>query len=842
MNGFALTWKLARRELRGGVRGFRILIACLALGVASIAAVGTVSEAIVAGLRADGRALLGGDVDLRLLHRTTTQDQDAYLAQQAEDLSRTVEMRAMTRPADRRGRRAMVELKAVDEAYPLVGDVALVPDLPLEEAVARRDGTWGAVAEQTLLTRLGVGVGDRLHIGEATVEVRAVIEREPDRVASVFNFGPRLMVADDALPDTGLVQPGSLIRYHTRITVPAETGVVSWIEDLKAAFPKAGWRIRDTGGAAPGLARFIERMTLFLSFVGLTALLVGGIGVANAVGSYLDSKTATIATLKCLGAPGRLVFRTYLLQIAVLSAVGIVIGLALGVALPTVVLLAVGNLLPVRTEIAVYPLPMVLAAAFGVLVALTFALWPLARARGVAAASLFRTVVAPTRAKVRARDLAAVGGGALALAALTLATANDRYFAYWFVGGAAATLLLLRLGATAIMALAARLPRPRNTVWRLALANLHRPGTPTPNVVLSLGTGLSVLVAVALIEANLSNQISERLPKQAPAFFFIDIQSGQVDAFDAAVRSVNGAGELQRVPSLRGRIVRIAGVPVEKATVAPEAAWAVRGDRGLTYAVAKPARAKVIAGQWWPPDYDGPPIVSVDAGIARGFGVDVGDTITLNILGREITVRIASLREIDWRSVPFDFVFIFAPGALEGAPHTHIAAVAAPPEAEDAIEEAVTDRFANVTAIRVRDALEAVNEMLSGIGHAVRSTASITLVAGALVLAGAIAAGRQRRIYGSVVFKVLGATRGRIVRAFIVEYGLMGLVTGLIAAVIGTTTAWAVIVFLMDSEWVFRPAVVAVTAVVCILITQAMGFAGTWRALSEKAAPHLRNE
>ena len=842
MNGFALTWKLARRELRGGVRGFRILIACLALGVASIAAVGTVSEAIVAGLRADGRALLGGDVDLRLLHRTTTIEQDTYIAERALAVSRTTEMRAMTRPEERRDRRAMIELKAVDDAYPLVGDVELVPDVALDEALARRGGTWGAVAEATLLARLGAAVGDRLRVGEATVEVRAVIEREPDRVASVFNFGPRLMVAVDALPETGLVQPGSLIRYHTRIAVPEETGVVAWIEDLKATFPKAGWRIRDTGGAAPGLARFIERMTLFLGFVGLTALLVGGIGVANAVGSYLDSKTATIATLKCLGAPGRLVFRTYLLQIAVLSAIGIVIGLALGVALPTAVLLAVGNLLPVRTEIAVYPLPMVLAAAFGVLVALTFALWPLARARGVSAASLFRTVVAPTRAKVRARDIAAVGAGAVALAALTLATANDRYFAYWFVGGAAATLLLLRLGATAIMALAARLPRPRNTVWRLALANLHRPGTPTPNVVLSLGTGLSVLVAVALIEANLSNQISERLPKQAPAFFFIDIQSGQVDAFDAAVRSVDGAGELQRVPSLRGRIVRIAGVPVEQAKVAPEAAWAVRGDRGLTYAVAKPARAKVIAGQWWPSDYDGPPIVSLDAGIARGFGVGVGDTITLNILGREITVLIASLREIDWRSVPFDFVFIFAPGALEGASHTHIAAVAAPPEAEDAIEAAVTDRFANVTAIRVRDALEAVNEMLSGIGHAVRSTAPITLVAGALVLAGAIAAGRQRRIYDSVVFKVLGATRGRIVRAFIIEYGLMGLVTGIIAAVIGTTTAWAVIVFLMDSEWVFRPAVVAVTAVVCILITQAMGFAGTWRALSEKAAPHLRNE
>jgi len=842
VNGLALAWRLARRELRGGVQGFRILIACLALGVASIAAVGTVSEAVVAGLRADGRALLGGDVDLRLLHRPTTKDQDAYIAERAAAVSRTMEMRAMTRPAERRDRRAMIEFKAVDDAYPLVGDMDLVPGLALDAALARRDGVWGAVAEATLLARLDAGVGDRLRVGEATVEVRAVIEREPDRVASVFNFGPRLMVAAEALPETGLVQPGSLIRYHTRITVPADTGVVAWIEDIKAAFPKAGWRIRDTGGAAPGLARFIERMTLFLGFVGLTALLVGGIGVANA--SYLDGKTATIATLKCLGAPGRLVFRVYLLQIAVLSAVGIGIGigLVLGVALPAAVLLAVGDLLPVRTEVSVYPLPMVLAAVFGVLVALTFALWPLTRARGVAAASLFRTVVAPTRARIRARDLAAVAAGAAALAALTLATANDRYFAYWFVGGAAATLALLRLGATAMMALAARLPRPRNTVWRLALANLHRPGTPTPNVVLSLGTGLSVLVAVALIEANLSNQISERLPKQAPAFFFIDIQSGQVEDFDAAVRSVDGAGELRRVPSLRGRIVRIAGVPVERAQVAPEAAWAVRGDRGLTYAVAKPEQAKVVAGRWWPPDYDGPPIVSMDAGIARGFGVGVGDTITLNILGREITVRIASLREIDWRSVPFDFVFIFAPGALEGAPHTHIAAVAAPPEAEDAIEAAVTDRFANVTAIRVRDALEAVNEMLSGIGHAVRSTASITLVAGALVLAGAIAAGRQRRIYDSVVFKVLGATRGRIVRAFIIEYGLMGLVTGVIAAVIGTTTAWAVIVFLMDSEWVFRPAVVAVTAVVCILTTQAMGFAGTWRALAEKAAPHLRNE
>jgi putative ABC transport system permease protein len=376
---------------------------------------------------------------------------------------------------------------------------------------------------------------------------------------------------------------------------------------------------------------------------------------------------------------------------------------------------------------------------------------------------------------------------------------------------------------------------------RLALANLHRPGSVTPSVVMSLGLGLSVLVAVALIDGNLSRQVAERLPERAPAFFFIDIQPDQVADFAATVAALPGASGYRSVPTLRARITHIAGVPVEDAEIAAGSQWAVRGDRALTYAAEKGTDAKLVDGAWWPADYSGPPLISLDAGLAEGFGVTVGDTLTLNVLGREVTARIASTREIDWRSLRFDFAIIFAPGTLESAPQTHIAAVEAPLEAEEAVA-AATDAFPNISAIRVRDALEAVARILDGIAVAIRGTASVTVLAGALVLAGTVAAGEQRRIYDAVVFKVLGATRRRILGVFLLEYGVLGLATGAVGAVVGTLAAWAVIRFLMQSEWVFLPGTITATVAACIAITLVVGLIGTARALGHKAAAHLRNE
>jgi putative ABC transport system permease protein len=840
MNGLALAIRLARRELRAGVKGFRIFIACLALGVGAIAGVGSLSSSIVAGLRADARTLLGGDVDLRLVSRPSPPAEAAFLAANAQAVSKVVEMRAMAR-LEKGAKRTLVEMKAVDGAYPLVGTVGLAPVQPQAAALARRDGAWGAAVDANLLTRLDVKLGDRVLIGDAVFELRATIVKEPDRVATVFSLGPRFLVADQALDATGLVRPGSRIHYHTRVTLAPTTDGEAWIETVKQTFPKAGWRIRGLDAAAPGIQRFIERMTLFLTFVGLTALLVGGIGVGNAVKSYLDSKTATIATMKCLGAPAALVFRVYLVQVAALSLVGIALGIIAGAVLPLAGLKVAAAWLPVQPVAALYPLPLALGAAFGLLMALTFALWPLARARDVSAAGLFRDLVAPVRARPRLSDAVFVGLGVLALAGLTIISASDRYFSYWFVGGALVTVAVLRAGAAGLIAGAGRIKGWRTATWRLGVANIHRPGNATSSVVLSLGLGLSVLVAITLIEGNLSHQIEERLPDEAPAFFFIDIQPDQAQPFDDTVSAVAGAQGLRRVPSLRGRIVKIAGVAVEDAKIAPGSTWAVRGDRALTYAAEVPADTRITAGEWWPADYRGPALISLDAGLARGFGVDLGDTLTLNVLGREFTAAIASLREIDWRSLRFDFAIIFAPGTLEGAPHSHIAAVNATPAAEEAVERAVARAFPNVSAIRVREALEAASRILDGIGQGVRSTALISILAGALVLGGAVAAGQRRRIYDAVVFKVLGATRTTVLKAFIVEYSILGLATGAIAAAVGTLTAWAVVIFLMNMAWTFLPGVVVATVAAAVVLTLAAGFAGTWRAMGQKSAPHLRN-
>jgi len=837
MMGWALAARYARRELRSGLAGFRVFVACLVLGVAAIAAVGTLSASITEGLRRDARVLNGGDISVALSQRPASEAEYAALAANGR-VSTTLEMRAMARVPDSS---SLVELKAVDSLYPLAGAVELEGGSSLSDALAVRDGQAGAVAERSLLIKLNRGIGDMIEIGDASFRISGTITREPDKIASVLSFGPRVMISAEALAATQLVQPGSQIRYEYHVAVPQAGNVAAAAAALEADFPQAGWRIRTTDEAAPGIRRFVDQLTLFLTFVGLTTLLVGGVGVTNAVAAYLDGRMRTIAMLKCLGASSGFIFRVYLIQILALSGFGLLIGISVGAILPPLGVHLAGDLLPIRPEIGLYPTPLLAAAAYGLLIAVTFTLWPLSRARAVSAANLFR-VFDNAKAVPRARDLAAIAFCGAALAGLTIATASNRWFAIWFVLGALASFGLLSFAARGVKTLARKFHASGGVTLRLALANLHRPGATTTGVVLSLGLGLSVLVAIVLIGSNINRQIEDRLSEGAPAFFFLDIQPDQVAAFDRTITGTPGMSGYKRVASLRGRIVAIDEVPVEQVEIATDVQWAVRGDRALSYSVAPPDGARIVAGTWWPADYSGPPLISMDANIARGFGVGVGDSLTLNILGRDIVGTIASLREIDWRSLRFDFAIILSPGILEAAPHTHVAAVSVPVVGEEDLERAISKSFVNVSVVRVRDALEQARELLGGINVAVSATSAITLAAGALVLAGAVAAGRRRRVFDAVVFKVLGATRLMILRAFLLEYGLLGLATGIISAVVGTLVAWAISKWLMNLAWSFDAVAVAATVGVTTLVALLAGFAGTWRALGQKAAPLLRNE
>lgn len=840
--GLGLAFRLARRELRGGLRGFYIFLACLALGVGAIATVQSVSSGILEGLREDGRAILGGDILVRNLYRPIGPEAKGWLADRADAVSAGAEMRAMARNAADDS--ALVEFKAVDGLYPLFGAMELRDGGTLEAALARIDGRWGAVAEDTLLDRLGLAVGDQLQVGQATFDIRAAIEREPDRAAGGgFSLGPRLMVSLDALPDTGLLQPGSMVTYEYRVRLPSGDAAGAVTEALETAFPERNWRVRDFTDASPRLERMVNRLTLFLTLVGLTALLVGGVGVGNAVRAFLDGKLATVATLKCLGAPGSLIFRTYLLQILILAGGGVLIGLAIGIAAPPLVNALVADLLPIEAEVGIHPWALALAAAFGLLTALSFSLWPLARAPEVPAAGLFRALVSPDKGWPRGGYVAATAVSAMALAGLAVATAQDRMFALAFVGGAALTILAFRAAGWAAVRLARAAGRPKRPGLRLALANLHRPGAPTGSVILSLGLGLTVLVAIVLIEGNMSRQVRESLPEVAPSFFFIDIQPDQIGPFTDLVTGMEGASNLESVPSLRGRIVAINGVPAEQALVEPGESWLLHGDRGVTYAAHPSPGDRIIAGEWWPEDYDGPPLISIYQDIGTAFGIGVGDEITVNILGRDLTATVANLRAIEWETLSINFTMVFSPEPLNGVPHTYLATIhTASPEIDARVQRAVTDAFANVTAVRVRDVLETVNGILRQIGAAVRGTAGITLIAGTLVLAGAIAAGHRRRVYDSVVLKVLGATRADVLRAFSIEYGILGLLTAAIAALVGTVAAWAVLTRIMEIEWVFLPRAVLLTTAICTAITLGCGFIGAWRALSQKAAPLLRTE
>ncbi len=839
MTRLPLSLRLALREMRGGLRGFRIFLACLTLGVAAIAAVGALSASIEEGLSVNARALLGGDIEISQTARGLAADEVAYLRATSDSVALTREMRAMARLADG-GEATLVELKGVPDSYPLYGAMEIDPPMPLAQALGMRDGRFGAVAEHALFVRLGAEVGDIVKVGGADYVLRGRIVREPDRGANAFSLGPRLMLGDAGLEAAGLVREGSLVRYKYRVRLDSSDDTGAWIDGLRAEFPDSLWRVRDALQAQPSIGQFIDRLAVFLTLAGVTALLVGGIGVGNAVQAYLAGKTETIATLKCLGAPGGLVFRIYLTQIGLLSATGIAIGLALGALAPFLGAALFADNLPVQVSPGFHPAPLAMAALFGALTALVFAMWPLARARDVPAAGLFRAIVAPVRRWPRAPYLVIAALATAALIALAVFGTGQAFIAQWFVVGAVVLLLVFRAAAALIVAAVRAMGRPRNPFLRLAVSNLTRPGAPTANVVVSLGAGLTVLVATVLVQGNLSRQISERIPQVAPAFFFIDIQPDQAAEFDSVVRGAAGFASLERVPNLRGRVVGINGTPLAEAELTGEVAWISHHEFGFTYAAEKPMRANITSGTWWPAGFTGPPTISLDEEMAHDLGLELGDTLTFNILGREVTAQIRNLRRIDWQDFGINFFVIFAPGTLEGAPQTHLATATIEASGEDAVYAEVTERFANISVIRVREVIETAARLLERIGIAAAGAAGLTIASGVLVLAGAIAAGHRRRVYDAVILKVLGATRSDVLRAYVLEFALLGVLTATLAGLAGTLAAYLVVVQVMHGEWSFAALAMVGTAGGGVLVTTALGFVGTWLALGQKPAPVLR--
>ncbi|MBB6308524.1 ABC transporter permease [Xanthobacter tagetidis] len=833
----------ALRELRGARQGFTVFLLCLALGVAAIAGIGSFARALTEGLDREGRSILGGDASFTLTQREASEMELGFLSGHGE-VNRVATLRAMARTAA--GDAALAELKAVDPNYPLAGQLELSPPQPPGTLFAPGRGLPGAAAEPALLGRLGLKIGDQVKLGDATFEIRAELVSEPDKLSAGIGLGPRLIISAGDLPATGLIQPGSLVRWSYRVLLPdaAPAALDALMEAAHARFDDAGFEMRTRHGATPQLERSMGRIGQFLTLVALTALLVGGVGIANAVSSHLSAKRATIATLKALGATRAQVFAAYGIEMAVIAAIGIAAGLAVGAAIPFAGAAALSAVIPYPVAPRLDLATLGLATLYGLLVAGLFTVLPLARAQETPAAMLFRDTTGEAGPRLPRRPLIAAALLGLGLVALALATAVDLRAAAIFIAAAAGVFALLRLVGAGLVALARRLPRPRAVVPRLALANIHRPGALTPTVVLSLGLGLSLMVAIGLIDRSLTQELAGPVQEEAPSFFFVDVPSTEEDAFARFIAARAPGAALRAVPMLRGRILSLNGVPADAVRPSADAAWVLQSDRGITFSATLPEGSRLAEGTWWDAN-ESAPLVSFDAKIAAGLGLKVGDSVSVNVLGRVITARIANLREVKWERLGINFVMVFSPATFAGAPHSMLATLTFPGGADAAGEIALLNQVAAawpaITVVRVKETLEEARRMVENLSLGIRAASLVTLLTSLLVLSGALAAGQQRRVYEAVILKTLGATRARLIAAFALEYAGIGLATALVAVAAGSLAAYGVAVFVMEIGFTFSATVAFGAALGALVVTVSLGLLATLRALSAPPARVLRH-
>ena len=838
-----LSLRFAARELRSGVRGFRIFLACLALGVAAIAAAGSTAEAFRRGLAGEAREILGGDVVVSGDRAFSPPELKAFA--HAGRPAYSAATRGMAEAPS--GERRMVELRGVDRAYPLAGQVELTDaagrSVALSDALQPRGEVPGAAVEQALLDRLRLGLGQTFTVGDKPFVARAVLVSEPDRLTRGFALGPRVLIRLGAFKAGGFFKAPGFAGEAVRLELANGESPSRAIGRLRAALPHSGFEMRDRTHAANGVDRLIDQLEYFLGFVGLASLVAGGLGVAGAVSAYLEGKTPAIAALKALGATSGLIRDLYLIQIALLAALGVGLGLAVGAAAPFLLGWIAKDSLPVPALFALYPEPLERAAAFGLLAAAAFSLGPLARARATRPSALFRRELGG-RIGFGIELVLAVASG-LGLAGLAILTAPTPVAAAIMIGGVAVTFGLLWLLGRLAVTLAGRLRGLASGPIRLGLANLAGPRSAARAATPAIGLGVALLAAVVLIQSSLLSEVKVTAPKAAPALVFTEIPGDRVQAFDRVAQASLGPLTLdryQRWPFFTGRITGVNGRRIDRAALPRDRRWAFDRDMPMAIIAAEPPGSELTAGRWWPAAYAGPPLVALDEEVAKAAGLKVGGRLTLSALGRDIEVRIAALRRVSFGGFGPSFTVVVDPQALQGAVLSNVAIAKATKVQEESLLHALARDFPEVNVISVREQLEAASGMFDRLALAVRGAASVAALAGLLVLVGAIAAGARARAREAATLKVLGASRGQILAAYVVEYGLVGLIAGAAGVALGYAAAWPVVVKVFRLGWAVDWTGVAALVGGAAGIAALGGLLAAFAALAQRPAPALRAE
>lgn len=888
----SLSSRMAWREIRAGWRHFLFFLVCIAVGVGALVTVSVFATNVEQTIAREARSLMGGDIEVRL-SRPISAEGHGVLDSLAErgiavtHASELIAMAAVQAPAGvpQQGQTSqVVELKAVEPTYPLYGVVTVEPDHPLHGYLGITScGTiscHGAVVQESLLIRLGLRLGQHLRIGDELFTVTGLLRKEPDRMANAFSLGPRVMISQDGLAAARLIKLGSRVRERYLLRIPPGSGVMPLVHELRGRLVKDQARVSSSQDAQPQLKRFLDQMGRYLGLVGLTALFVGGIGVATTVHAFMREKVTTIAIMKTLGATTAVIIGIYLRQVLMLALLGSLLGTAVG--------LSMQQVMPglVKTAFAIDLLEqidfsstvswaslmvVVKGVVLGLLTAVLFTLWPLLRVREIRPVVILRRDLATMRNVQEARHRNRSAGGwrscgqshdGISIAAAAVIALGLGLLAVWQAGSWAVGLLyaagllaavLILLGSAGVFVSLVRLmPRPRSLPMRQALGNLHRPGSQATGIMVAIGLALMVTATVSILERALVEQVITNRPNEAPTFFFIDIQPDQREGVLNLIHSQTGALDLDAIPLVRSRLASVNGQMV-KAEEDPASSAADREERRknwyltreyvLTFSETLPTGNELTKGTWWPHGFaPGRPLVSIEEEAARHLELDVGSTIELEIQGAVVSAEVSSIRKVEWGNFTTNFYIILSPGSLEGAPFTYVATARVRPEQEVPLQQAMVAAFPNVTAINIGDVLDSFTAMLDRLALAIRAVALFSVLSGAVVMGAALSATRYRRLYESVVLKALGATRGLLLQSFASEYVLLGLAAGLIGVVLANVLAWGVLRFLFELEWSFHPAVAALSLASTIGLTLAVGFVSTFRLLGQRPLPVLRHE
>jgi putative ABC transport system permease protein len=800
------------------------------VAIAGLASVTSLASSVDSAIAANGRQLLGGDLMLSVAQREAGADERAAIDALGRS-SKSITTRAML--VAPQGRSLLAELSSVDAQWPLAGKV--------EWASGSKRPAGAAVAiGREIVERLGIGIGDDVRIGRATYRVSAIIDKMPR--SSGFALAPPALMDEAGLAMSGLIQPGSLSNTSYRIVLPpnADAEAEAAGKAFQKRFPEGGWRSTSREEAGAGTRRFIDRLGQMLLLVALSALAIGGLGMSSATAAFAASRRPTIAILKLVGARRSTVNAMLLAEIGIVAGLAILVGLAAGAMAPALVGKLTETLLPVAPDTSPQWVALGQAALFGMLISFAASWRMVANAGDTRPARLLRGDVGNGEPLRWPTFLLPASALALA-AAIAIGSASDPWFAATGLAGIAVLcglFALLGLGVRRIARGAKHLGSP---ITRLGIAALDRPGAATGRLAVSLGLGLTLLVTLAGTASSILAEIDTAVPRRAPALFLVDIPRSEEEKFRSLAASELPGAELRLVPSLRGPVTEVNGVRVADMRNIPEGAWILRGDRGLTFARDLPPANRIVAGQWWPKDYRGPPLVSIDVDAATALNLKVGDTLTVAILGRPIEARIASMREIDWRSLGFNFAIIFAPGALEAAPYTLMATISpADGHSTTTFERRLTTELPMVSAIRVSDVVAQVKTLLESIDGAVRIATGFAILMGMIVLAGSVVATRRQRARDIVLLRLVGATRVQVARSQLIEFALLSSAIAVAAFAAGAIASRLVVVQIF--EFPFSPdwASLALIPLGAICLAVLAAFAAALPALNARPAQGLR--